>query len=137
MLGRKTYSQDYIDQVRAQVDADVAAYAALDGAASGEFEHRFFNNMVIVLDHYFCHRLRTQEGKDGNPANEVRVVAESLMEHGGTLTANSPIKLKPDKTILGYEAGDAIKLSQDDFRRLADGFLAEIETRFSNDQTQS
>jgi hypothetical protein len=33
-------------------------------------------------------------------------------------------------SILGLEVGDEIRLTEADFRRLADGFLAEIERRY-------
>jgi hypothetical protein len=35
------------------------------------FETNFFNHMVLVLDHYFVHRGRTIELKDGITANLV------------------------------------------------------------------
>jgi hypothetical protein len=130
MLGVKSYSPEYVEQVRARLDADIAAFDALgDGAAA--FAPTFFNNLVIVLDHHFCHRLRTVEGKDGNPLNEVRVLADSLMENGGTFTPNGAIKLKPETSVLGYDAGDTIAIDEDGFRRLADGFLTEIATKFA------
>jgi hypothetical protein len=31
------------------------------------FERQFFNHMMLALDHYFLHRSRNMEGKDGNP----------------------------------------------------------------------
>jgi hypothetical protein len=37
------------------------------------FEVLFFNNMALVLDRYFVHRLRMVTGKDGNPLNEVEM----------------------------------------------------------------
>jgi hypothetical protein len=130
MLGVKSYSPEYVEQVRARLAADIAAFDALgDGAAA--FAPTFFNNLVIVLDHHFCHRLRTVEGKDGNPLNEVRAIADSLMENGGIFTVNGAIKLKPETSVLGYEAGDEIEVDEDGFRRLADGFLTEIETKFA------
>jgi hypothetical protein len=130
MLGVKTYSPEYVDQVRARLDADIAAFNAL-GNGSAAFAPTFFNNLVIVLDHHFCHRLRTVEGKDGNPLNEVRVLSDSLMENGGIYTPNSSIKLKAATSVLGYDAGDAIAVDEDGFRRLADGFLTEISTKFA------
>jgi hypothetical protein len=130
MLGVKTYSPEYVDQVRARLGADIAAFNAL-GNGSAAFAPTFFNNLVIVLDHHFCHRLRTVEGKDGNPLNEVRVISDSLMENGGIFTPNSSIKLKPANSVLGYDAGDEIAVDEEGFRRLSDGFLTEISKRFA------
>jgi hypothetical protein len=86
MLGVRTYKQDYIDACRSRVNADISAYKTLVNG-QGEInntealEARFFNNMVLVLDHFFVHRLRGVEGKDGNPLNEVRVLSDSLMNN--------------------------------------------------------
>jgi hypothetical protein len=60
----------------------------------------------------------------------VRILVGSLIEHGGVMTANSTINLKPDESVLGYEFGDRIELGAKDFERLADGFFAEISSRF-------
>ena len=61
--------------------------------------------MLLVLDGYFVHRLRGVEGKDGNALNEVRVLARSLMENGGTVTADPQITLDPAHSVLGLEVG--------------------------------
>ena len=90
----------------------------------------YFNNLVIALDHHFCHRVRNREGKDGNPLNEVRVIVNSLMENDGLLKPDSSTKLKPETSVLGYAPGDRIALSAADFQRLSDGFLREIEARY-------
>ncbi len=129
MLAVSNYSQDHVDRTRRRIEADTAAFAAADGSADAEAA--FFNNMVLALDHYFLHRVRKQEGKDGNPLNEVRVLCDSLTENDGVLTGDSTTKLKPEETVLGLEPGDEIRLTEDGFRRLADGFLAEIEARYS------
>ena len=138
MLVRNHYDQDYIDACRTRVAAQVAAYrdvkATASDAAIDAFEPLFFNNLVLVLDNLFCHRQRGMEGKDGNPLNEVRVLCTSLMENGGTLVADRTIKLKPADSVLGYEAGDEIRLDEDGFVRLADGFFAEIERRFGGSE---
>jgi hypothetical protein len=137
MLGVSTYSQDCIDACRAAVDAQLAAYAELagataagDGAAIAAFEPRFLNHMILALDCYFCHRLRGKEGKDGNPLNEVRVLGNSIMHDGAVLTADKTIKLRAATSVLGLEYGDPIRLSADDFARLAAAFFAELEQRF-------
>ena len=86
MLGMKTYTQDYIDACRARVDADLRAYRKQVGKApSKEFEVRFFNDQVLLLDHMFVHRLTGIEGKDGNPLNEVRVLCNSIQLNQGKL----------------------------------------------------
>jgi hypothetical protein len=136
MLGVRKYEQSYIDKCRTRVNADVSAFQALAAEGSGEameaFEPRFFNNMVLVLDELCVHRLRTVEGKDGNPLNEVRVLAESLMNNGGTMTADKAIKLDPAKSVLGYAPGDEIKVTAADFERLSEAYFAELERKYAN-----
>jgi hypothetical protein len=127
MLGVKKYEKSYIDQCREATDARVAAYERLSDP--GDFEAAFFNTMVLALDRLFVHRLRGVEGKDGNPLNEVRVIADSLAENNGVMAADTQIRFKTG-TITGLEAGDTIALSGSAFRELADGFFAEIVARF-------
>ena len=52
-------------------------------APSREFEQRFFNDQVLILDNMFVHRLTGIEGKDGNPLNEVRVLCNSIFAQPG------------------------------------------------------
>ncbi|MGH9244704.1 MAG: hypothetical protein ACRD29_10380 [Acidimicrobiales bacterium] len=78
MLGKCTYDQDYIDGCRSRIAADMAAYASAGVTETG-FESALFNDLAIVLDAYFTHRLRVVEGKDGNPLDEVRLIAASLI----------------------------------------------------------
>ena len=75
-------------------------------------------------------RRRGQEGKDGNPLNEVRMIADSLLLNDGVLTANSTIKYNPAKAVLGLRIGDAITLTRADFERLAAAFFAEMHAKF-------
>lgn len=142
MLGMKTYSQDYIDACRARVSADLRAYRKQVGKApSKEFEVRFFNDQVLLLDHMFVHRLPGIEGKDGNPLNEVRVLCNSILLNQGKLqvdklpgwpnSAGASIKLPPEKSVLKLRVGDDVKLSEADFVRLFRAFFAEIEKKFS------
>jgi hypothetical protein len=144
MLGVSSYSQDYVDACRARVVSQVAAYDHLiaaaragrtDGAPAVDdtieaFEPVFYNNMVLTLDSYFCHRLRGKEGKDGNPLNEVRVLCGSMLLNESVFTPDKGIKLKPDASILGYDAGDAISVRGANFARLSDAFFAELEQKF-------
>jgi hypothetical protein len=139
MLGVRNYPREYVDSCRAKVDADVAAYRGLAAIARKQpgsnpaletFEAAFFNNMVLVLDACFVHRLRAVEGKDGNPLNEVRLLCQSLLEHGGVMTVDKSIKLAPEKSLLGYRAGDPIRVGEEHFARICNAYFAEIESRF-------
>ena len=142
MLGMKTYSQGYIDACRARVDAGVRAYRKQAGKSlSEQFEHRFFNDQVLLLDYMFVHRLTGIEGKDGNPLNEVRVLCNSIRLNKGKLqvdklpgwpnSAGSGIKLPPEKSVLKLEPGAAVKLTEADFVRLAKAFFDELGKKFS------
>ncbi len=143
MLGVKNYTQDYIDECRAKVNAQLDAYhhlvaSAQAGAADVQkingaaeaFEGLFLNGLVLELDYLFVHRLRALENKDGNPLNEVRILCESLTENDGKLVASKTMKLNPAKSVLGYEVGDAIRLNTADFAKLAEAFFGEIENRY-------
>jgi hypothetical protein len=139
MLGMKNYGQEYIDACRSRVEADVAAYRAVvaaasdqpgSGAAIAAFEATFFNNMVLLLDYMFVHRLRTIEGKDGNALNEVRVLCNSMLENGNVMNADKSIKLSAATSLLKYQVGHEIKLTEADFLLLSSAFFAEIESKF-------
>ncbi len=141
MLGMKTYSPDYIDACPARVDARLCAYRKQVGKTpSKEFEARFFNDQVLLLDHMFVHRLSGIEGKDGNPLNEVRVLCNSLLLNRGKLqvdklpgwpnSAGAGIKLPPEKSLLKLKASDEVKLTEADFVRLSKAFFAEIEKNY-------
>ena len=141
MLGRKDYTQDEFDQAKKAVDQQLAAYKKLGkaiGATSDPkavaafeaFEPLFFNNMTLVLDRYFVHRIRPVAGKDGNPLNEVELMAEALINNNGVFRANKVIKLDPDDSVAKIKFGDRIKLGAAQFERLAKAFFAEIEARF-------
>lgn len=145
MLGVAEYEQDYIDACRSRVESQVATFAevaraardhgdadmtGLDGALES-LEYEYFNNMLLVLDGYFVHRLPHVEGRDGNALNEVRVLARSLMENGGTLVADPQLPLNPARSVLGLRVGDPITLTSQQYRRISDAFLREIESRFA------
>jgi len=147
MLGMKEYEQDYIDACRSRVETQVVMFhevaqaardhgdadvSHLEGALES-LEYEYFNNMLIVLDGYFVHRLRGVEGKDGNALNEVRVLVRSLMENGGTVMADPQIPLDPARSVLGLEVGAPVTLTLQQYRRISDAFLREIESKFSRD----
>jgi hypothetical protein len=137
----KTYSQDYIDACRARIDANLRAHRTqLGKVPSKEFDIRFFNDQVLLLDYMFVHRLSGIEGKDGNPLNEVRVLCNSLLLNQGKLqvdklpgwpnSAVSSLKLPPEKSLLKLRVGDDVKLSEAEFERLSKAFFAEIEKKY-------
>lgn len=142
MLGRKSYTQEEVANAKAAVDRQLSTYRALVATVSGavsddqlravvdDFEAVYFNNMVLVLDRYFVHRLRVVTGKDGNPLNEVELLAESLINNNGVLRGNNVVKLVPDESVVKLQIGDQIRLSADDFERLATAFFADLEKKF-------
>src|SRR6478735_8043986 len=134
MLGRNSYTQDELDTCRAAVKGQLEAYRRLTAAVGPEavdgFEAPFCNNLVLALDRWFVHRIRAVSGKDGNPLNEVELIAEAVMLHDGVMPKSTVIKYVPADTVLGIEVGEKVSLSAEDFERLSAAFLAEIERRF-------
>ena len=137
----KKYSRDYIAACRARVEADLRAYRNQVGKSpSKEFEARFFNDQVLLLDYMFVHRLSGIEGKDGNPLNEVRVLCNSILLNRGRLqvdrlpgwpnSAVAGIKLPPEKSVLRLKPSDDVRLSEADFERLSKAFFADLEKKF-------
>jgi hypothetical protein len=136
MLGRKNYTKEEIEHGKKALNEQLTAYKKLakatDGAALTLFNEHFFNNMTLVMDRYFVHRLpgADYEGKDGNPLNEVRVIVDSLITNNGIMRSDNQIKLTPEASVLGINIGDTIKLSEQDFERLSGSFFAELRRRF-------
>ncbi|MDZ7929597.1 MAG: hypothetical protein U5N21_05830 [Rhodococcus sp. (in: high G+C Gram-positive bacteria)] len=136
MLSVKSYSREYIDACRSRVDSQLAAYRAVASKRTkptdvdAAFEIAFFNNLVLTLEIYFLHRMRGQEKKNGNPLNEVRVLAASMTAADDIMTSDPTINLDPKKSILGYAVGDRIALDEKQFVALADAYFAEIEAKF-------
>jgi hypothetical protein len=141
MLGRKDYTKEELDHATSAINRQLAAYKklakAVDAtsdprttAALEAFEPLFLNNMTMVLDRYFVHRIRSVSGKDGNPLNEVELLTESLLTGDGTLRGNNVIKYVPGDSATKLDVGESIELELAAFERLAKAYLAEIEARF-------
>ncbi len=139
MLGMKNYSKKYIDGCRARVEKDISNYKKLAIAAGTQlagvqaleaFEVSFFNNMILVLDRLFVHRLRVVEGKDGNPLNEVRILCDSMTNNNYIMSTDKTIKYDPAKSVLKYKVGDEIKVTEAGFTLLYQAFFAEIKSKF-------
>ncbi len=117
-----------MEAARAEIAAQIQAYRDLVGAASkasgmsltridaalAAFEPAFFNNLLIALDARFA-----GGASAGGARAEVRLLAASLLAHGGVLTANAPV--------LRLDAGERIALNADDFETLCAAFLAELK----------
>jgi hypothetical protein len=130
MLGRKDYTKDELDHAKAAVAEQLAAYRTFARVATTDFEALYFNNMLLVLDRYFVHRVRAVTGKDGNPINEVELLAESLMNNDGIFRGNSVLKYAPEQSVVKVKVGDRIRLTADQFDRLSAAFFAEMEAKF-------
>ncbi|MEI9900623.1 MAG: hypothetical protein WDN31_11405 [Hyphomicrobium sp.] len=135
MLSIASYDTTYVDLARAKIDAHVEAFDALKAQAGGaaalpELETAYFNGLVMVLDHYFDHRSRYMELKDGNALNEVRILCNSFMHNDGRLAEDKQIRLDPRKSVLGLKPGDEIALTRDSFVKLADAFVTEIGKKY-------
>jgi hypothetical protein len=126
VLSVSSYPQEHIDACRAWAEQATAALRRAtpqDAAVLGP-------SLVLALDAWFVHRARGKEGKDGNPMNEVRVLCAAIVDHGGTLTPPSGIRLRPATSVLGLEPGPEVAVDADGFARLADGFLAAVQRAY-------
>lgn len=85
--------------------------------------------MALVLDRYFVHRLRLVAGKDGNPVNDVELIADSLMNNDGVLRGNKVIKLNTGQSVAGLDVGDRIRLRWAVSRRRGGGRGGRAEYR--------
>src|ERR1022692_2005413 len=120
MLGRKDYTREELDHGKVEIKQQLAACKKLVTALSSStadkkvdsaleaFEPLFFNNMILVLDRPFVHRLRSVTGKDGTPLNEVELLCDSLINNKGVLRGNNVIKYIPEESVVKLHVGDRI-----------------------------
>lgn len=145
MLGRKDYKPEEVDNAQRAVNEQLAAYKKLAKAveessdpqatrALEALEPLLFNQMALALDRYFVHRLRMTTGKDGNPVNELELLADSLMNNGGVLRGNNVIRFVPEESVLKLNLGDDIELRAGDFQRLSRAFFADLESKFVSER---
>jgi hypothetical protein len=104
MLVRKSYPPSYVAAVRTRFHDQLEALAALD-AADDAFARGYAPVLVLALEGCFVHRMRGQEGRSG-PLQRLRSLSESIAE------------------------GDPVDVGVEEFARLCDAVLAEIEARF-------
>ncbi len=125
MLLRTGYDRHYVAACRESVGAAVEELRRV-GAGSAAWIQ-----LLVALDGWFALRNPKVEGRDGNPLNELRVLAGSVTEHGAVMTVPKGIKLRPEESVLGFAEGEEISLDGDAFERLFDAFLAEVEEKFA------
>jgi hypothetical protein len=144
MLGRKDYTKEELKRAKEVVNEQLVSFEAVAsslgssrsgskaGKALDELEGVVFNNMVLALDRFFVHRLRSVTGKDGNPLNELEMLADSLMNNGGVL--HNPfanvIKYVPEDSVLKLKIGDPIRLSATEFEQLANAVFADLKRKY-------
>ena len=124
MLLRTGYDRHYVATCRESVGAAVEELRRVQAGSAA------WNQLVPALDRWFGIRNPRVEGRDGNPINEVRVIAESVTEHGSVIVVPKGIKLAPETSVLGFEEGEEISLDGDAYERLFDAFLTEVEERY-------
>jgi hypothetical protein len=124
MLPRTGYDRHYVANCRESVGAAVEELRRV-GAGSVAW-----NQLAVALEHWFAQRIPKVGGRDGNPLNEVRAISDSVIEHGAVMTVPKGIRLRPETSVLGFEAGEDISLDGDAFERLFDAFLAEVEEKY-------
>jgi hypothetical protein len=117
LLAVTSYSAEHVQRARDRFAQDVGSLAPDADAI----------NLVLALDRWFVHRMRGAEGKDGNALNQVRALADSVVDHDGVLTIPKAIRLEG---VLGLSPGDPVSIDVAGFERLADAFFAELKSRY-------
>jgi hypothetical protein len=131
MLGRKDFTREELETARAAIGEQLAAFRALEpGDARDAFEPLFCNALLLALDRPFVHRLRGVTGKDGTPLNELELLVDALIANGGVLRTNNVIRYAPERSVVGIEPGQEVRLDADAFERLAGAFFAELEAKY-------
>ncbi len=142
MDGRRTYTRSEIDRVRLVIGSQLEAYRELTRAVRAadvgdvqpslaEFEHLLFNTLALALDRPFVHRVRTGTGAGPSPLDELEVICDSLLRDG-VLRPGLP-GYSPGSSITGLPEGEHIRLSAEQFERLAEAVFAELEERFAEE----
>lgn len=137
MLTIQSYPKAFIDAAQQAIMHQLALYndviAGVDEVEEDtlqDFENEFCCNIVLALEHYFVHRMVSKEGKDGNPLNEVRMLADSIMNNQGIFTDKATVTYNAPASVLGITPGQQIRLSYSDIARLQSAFFKELRERY-------
>jgi hypothetical protein len=131
--GRTSYTSDEIESCRDNCDSLLAAWATND-VDDTTLESLVFGQAVVVLHTWFGHRDRELEGDDGNPMNEVRVIADSIVDNDAVLRVEGPITWVAERTVLRLAVGDDVAVTANGFERLAAAYLSAIESTYPDSQ---
>jgi len=131
--GRNTYTSDEIESCRDNCDSLLAAWATND-VQDSTLESLVFGQAVVVLHTWFGHRQRELEGDDGNPLNEVRVIADSIVDNDAVLRVEGPITWIAERTVLRLAVGDDVAVTANGFERLAAAYIAAIESTYAESE---
>lgn len=135
MLAQKTYPTEHIERCRLAIRERISAFRAATANAKPQqrvtAERLYCRDLVVLLDAWFMHRTRAVEGKDGNPANEVRMLAAGIIHNDGVLEADRTIRYRAAESISNLDIGDPINLTVAQTEQLADAYLETIARRFA------
>ena len=129
MTDRTSYTPDELEACRDAADGLLAAWQAND-IEDETLENLVFSQAVVALDAWFAHRSPEVEGEDGNPLNEVRLLADSIIANDGVLRVPDHVRWVPGRTVLRLAAGDEVVVTADTYERLVSAYLAAIAERF-------
>ena len=133
MPDRNSYTSDEVESCRDACDALLAAWAAND-IEDTTLEGMVFGQAVVVLHTWFGHRELALEGDDGNPMNEVRVIADSIVDNDAVLRVAGPITWVAERTVLRLAVGDDVEVTANGFERLAAAYIAAIESTYAESE---
>ena len=126
MLGRRTFGDE--EQARAREWFEETLRAARDVHTIGE--RRASEGILLALDRWFVHRVRSVAGEDTNPLTEIVLVVEAILADG-VLRDQPPIMYDRARSVLANPMGQHLTLTFDDVERLGRAFLDAIAERYS------
>lgn len=140
MTGRTTFTREEIARARLVIGSQLEAYRELARAARGggggdvapalaEFEHVFFNSMVLALDRPFVSRAATGTGT--TPLDELELIVASLLAGDGVFRAGTSIRYSAASSVVGLDEGEHVRLTAEQFERLFEAVFAELEEEFA------
>jgi hypothetical protein len=120
MLARKHFTRDEIGNGRNLVDAALSAHAALVDAVEDEapdgtiettladFDTVYFDGLALGLDRLYVDRAHSETRTGESPLGELQRIVESIINN----------------------EDDRVRLTLEQFERLADGVFEELEKKY-------